>query len=834
MSGSGSPSEPDAGPWTQDPRAPAHVNRSDQHLPDRSQKRGRGAASHPRERKRSYATSLLAAERRMIEMIAGGASLSSTLDALCSSIDAQVPGLASAVLLTDADGKRLWPAAGPNVPNEWKQELSPVLIGPRALPSGVAAFRGQRVLVTDIAADPLYASDRRSVALRAGLRAAFIQPLLSKDREVLGTFAMYFGTAREPTDADLRLMDGAGHVAVIAIEGERAQSALRGAFEKLKTSEAQLRRIVDAIPTQVWRLRGDGTVDYLNQRWHDYTGISQEDAYVDRARGAAGTFLDATDVVQRIVHPDDAPAATAKWSRILPAGTAGEFEVRLRRHDGQYRWFIVHAEPIHDENGEVVQWYGTNTDIEDLKRAESKLRDEEHELRGIVDAIPQSIAVLGTDGSPLYANRSFLDYTGLALQEALSPGSRSRVFHPEDVERLKHERQRALSGDAPFENEQRLRGADGQYRWFLIRYNPVCGLDGRVLRWYATGTDIHERKQAEDRVLNENLALREEIDRRSMFEEIVGSSEGLRRVLAQVSKVAGTDSTALVLGETGTGKELLARAIHRRSQRANGPFIRINCAAIPPSLVTSELFGHEKGAFTGALQRRVGRFEAANGGTIFLDEVGDLPAETQIALFRVLQEREFERVGSSQPTHVDVRIVAATDRDLEAAVTAGSFRQELFYRLNVFPIQIPPLRERKDDIPLLVHYLIDRYSKRAGKRIRSISKKTLELFTAYEWPGNVRELQNVVERAIVLCDGDTFVVDESWLRRKAPTVSGPTVSLTETLADRERAIIETALAASKGRVSGASGAAAKLGLPRQTLESKIRALRINKHRYKPV
>ncbi len=404
------------------------------------------------------------------------------------------------------------------------------------------------------------------------------------------------------------------------------------------------------------------------------------------------------------------------------------------------------------------------------------------------------------------------------------------------MERLKEERQRALSGDKPFENEQRMRGGDGLYRWFLFRFNPVRDQEGRVLRWYATGTDIHERKQAEERVRNENLALREEIDRTSMFEEIVGSSEGLRRVLVQVSKVAATDSTVLVLGETGTGKELIARAIHKRSRRAAEPFIRVNCAAIAPSLVTSELFGHERGAFTGAVQRRLGRFEAANGGTIFLDEVGDLPMETQVALLRVLQEREFERIGSSRPISVDVRVVAATNRDLEAAVATGVFRQELFYRLNVFPIRILPLRDRRDDIPLLAQYLIERYASQAGKRIRRISKRTLDVFMAYQWPGNVRELQNVIERAVILCDGETFAVDESWLRRDPSEVRGrePTAPLTRTLVDREREIIEAALASSRGRVSGPSGAAAKLGIPRQTLESKLRALKINKHRFKPL
>src|SRR5207248_9977217 len=271
------------------------------------------------------------------------------------------------------------------------------------------------------------------------------------------------------------------------------------------------------------------------------------------------------------------------------------------------------------------------------------------------------------------------------------------------------------------------------YRWFLIRYNPLRDEEGRIIRWYLTGTDIDDRKRDEERIQKENLVLREEIDHSSMFEEIVGSSEALRKVLEQVAKVAPVDSTVLILGETGTGKELIARAIHKRSKRSSRAFIRVNCGAIPQSLIASELFGHEKGAFTGALQRRLGRFELADGGTIFLDEIGELPAETQIAPLRVLQEGEFERVGSSQPISVNVRVLAATNRDLKAAVATGTFRQDLFYRLNVFPVQLPSLRERADDVPLLVEYLIERYAKKAGKKIRNIRTKTLELFQAYDW-----------------------------------------------------------------------------------------------------
>ena len=418
-----------------------------------------------------------------------------------------------------------------------------------------------------------------------------------------------------------------------------------------------------------------------------------------------------------------------------------------------------------------------------------------------------------------------LDYTGLTVEDVTTSDFPARIFHQEDIEKVREDHLAALSRGVPFEIEKRARRKDGQYRWFLIRFNPFHDEKGRPVRWYGTGIDVEDRKRAEEGTRNENVALREEIDRSSMFEEIVGASAALRRVLTQVEKVAPTDSTVLISGETGTGKELIARAVHKRSNRSARAFIRVNCGAISPSLIASELFGHEKGAFTGALQRRIGRFEAADGGTIFLDEIGDLSIEVQIALLRVLQEREFERVGSSQPLAVNVRVLVATNRDLKSAVDAGTFRQDLFYRLNVFPIHLPSLRERVDDIPLLVEYFVDRYAQKAGKKFRDITSKTLALFQRYHWPGNIRELQNVIERAVILCDSETFSIDETWLKLESPPPSGPLVPLASTLVEREKQMIEAALAQCQGRVSGVNGAAKKLGIPRQTLDARIASLR---------
>jgi formate hydrogenlyase transcriptional activator len=597
-----------------------------------------------------------------------------------------------------------------------------------------------------------------------------------------------------------------------------ASQELSDALEKLGREAARLQTLIDTVPAFLWTSFPDGSKEYLNKRWYEYTGLTLE-------QGTGWEW-------KVVVHPDDLDRLIREWLTLLNAPKPGEMETRIRRYDGEYRWFLIRVVPQFDAEGNVVTWFGSNTDIEDRKRAEKKLVEEERELRQITDAIPQTIVVLDPKGDPLYANQAMLDYTGLTIEDVVASDFRARTYHPEDLDRVREERKAGLARGLPFEIEQRTLRKDGQYRWLLLRYNPFRDEEGRLVRWYATGTDIDDRKRAEDRMRNENVALREDIVRSSMFEEIVGSSEPLRQVLIQVSKVAPTDSTVLILGETGTGKELIARAIHNRSKRSNRAFIRVNCAAIPPSLIASELFGHEKGSFTGATQRRLGRFESADGGTIFLDEVGDLPLETQIALLRVLQEREFERVGGSQTVSVDVRVLAATNRDLTSEVAEGKFRQDLFYRLNVFPLRLPALRERVGDISLLVGYLIDRYAQKAGKKLRNIDKKTMELFQAYDWPGNIRELQNVVERAVILCEGETFFVDEAWLTRVTPASAVTLVPLVANLAEHEREMLEAALREAEGVVGGPAGAAVKLGIPRQTFESKIRKLGINRHRFK--
>ncbi len=532
-------------------------------------------------------------------------------------------------------------------------------------------------------------------------------------------------------------------------------------------------------------------------------------------------------VLQRI-HPQDKAFAQQIVESASTSGSDFEHECRLLMPSGTIKLLHTRAHALHDSSGNI-EFVGMLSDITARKAAEKQAREQELELRQILDLTPQVIAVYGPRRERLFVNRVALDYFGLTLQEWRDT-PHGAVGHADDVERVRAKWDGALLSGSAFEIEARFRKGDGQYRWFLARYNPVRDDKGQVRRWYVACTDIEDRKRAEERLQQENVALREEIDKTSMFEEIVGTSPALTAVLSRVSKVAGSDSTVLITGETGTGKELVARAIHRLSRRAPRAFVAVNCAAIPRDLIASELFGHEKGAFTGAIQRRLGRFELADGGTIFLDEVGELSPDIQVALLRVLQEREFERVGGRDRVQVDVRVIAATNRDLSAAVTDGIYRRDLFYRLNVFPLEMPALRERPEDISVLVEYFVGRYARKAGKTFRRVAKRTLDRLQSYPWPGNVRELQNVIERSVIVSDTDELTVDESWLPTTHPVKSR--LGLPGALAAHEKALVEDALSASGGRVFGPAGAAARLGIPRSTLEARIRTLKINKSRFR--
>ena len=619
---------------------------------------------------------------------------------------------------------------------------------------------------------------------------------------------------------------------------------LRTLYETLQHSEAYLEEAQRLTHTAswAWRLQGRDAV-YLSDEWYRIFGFDPENG------------MPGWEKRLHRAHPEDRERWRGAIEQAIRDKSGYDVESRILLQDGTVKYIHTVGHPVLNESGELVQFVGSSTDITERKLAEQTLRRSEGYL---VEA--QRLSHCGSWAWDVRTDVIFWSQEFYNIYECdpqkIKPSWAyilGRV-HPEDLpgveQRAKTES--TQKGQAVSEGDFRITFADGRVKHLHSIAHPVMNEVGEITEVVGTTMDVtaqHEARAAlqtvfeeikvlKDQLFKENIALREEIDKVSMFEEIVGSSEPLRKVLLQVAKVAATDSTVLILGETGTGKEMIARAIHRRSNRANRAFIRVNCAAIPPTLIASELFGHEKGAFTGASQRRLGRFELADGGTLFLDEIGELPAETQIALLRVLQEREFERVGGTQPVRVDTRVLSATNRDLRAAVNAGTFRQDLFYRLNVFPIQLPSLRERADDIPLLVEYLIERYAKKAGKKILSIDKNTLALFQEYSWPGNIRELQNVVERAVILCDGHTFFVDPTWLKRDLPEATSGLQTLARGLGrldeDKEKELIEKALAQTGGRVSGPSGAAAILGVPRQTLESKISNLGINKHRFKSV
>jgi PAS domain S-box-containing protein len=771
---------------------------------------------------RKRAELLLTGENLVLEMISTGNSLESILEALCRVVEQTASGCLCSVILIDPTGSKIQQAVAPSLPSSYNDRFRDIPVDREGGPCTEAARRKTQVIVSDVASDTRWETyGWRTAALAHGLRACWSTTILAPNGLVLGTFAIYWREPRTPSEYDQKIIEQITHLAAIAIERKRNEAALQ-------ESEQRFRRIVDTVPGFVCTLTAAGEVELVNRQVLEYFGKTTEEL---KNWGTSN-----------VVHPEDLPRVIDAWKRSVETGQPYDLELRQRRADGVFLWFQSRAFPARDPEGRVTSWYMLLTDIDDRKRAEDTLRSNEQSLRLIVDSIPGFVSTANAAGEVELVNRQVLEYFGKTTEE-LKNWATSDALHPDDLPRLTDAYRHSIETGRPRDVEARSRGADGVYRWFHLRSRPQLDAEGRVVRWYTLATDIDKRKRAEaqlekafeeikrlkDRLHDENVALREEIDQAFMFEEIVGSSPALKTVISSIVKVAPTDSTVLITGETGTGKELVARAIHKSSQRASHPFITVNCSAIPPSLIASELFGHEKGAFTGALQRRQGRFELANSGTIFLDEIGELPAETQIALLRVLQERRFERVGGSRIISTNVRIIAATNRDLAAAIASGTFRADLFYRLNVFPIDLPPLRQRKEDIPMLVEYFVKRYAEKAGKQISRIDNNALKLCQSYVWPGNIRELQNIIERSVILCTGDILRIDEAWLSSQnapRPKASGP---LTENLQSFEKELIEAALAESNGKVAGPNGAAAKLGIPRSTLDLRIKQLSIKKN-----
>ena len=705
-----------------------------------------------------------------------------------------------------------------------------------------------------------------------GVRSVCALPLTTLHRR-LGGLAVGSIESDTYSGEEVRFLSLVANQVALAVDDALNFDASHHAQETLQSSTRQFRQIVDNITGLVSTRSATGAPEFVNQQMLEFFGQS----------------LEQLPDWSSLIHPDDRERVVSLWRRSVDTGHPYDVEHRARRADGVYRWLHARGQALRDADGRIVRWCNMLTDIDDRKRAEDRLQllldvtnqvVSNLQLSDLLSAISSSVRrVMQCDlvsvcfpdtemqrlqtfvidfpdgkgfireelisiegslggfvfrtGKPWAGNASDLLQSGLKNEPAIAEGLKTGCVLPL-ISRNVVLGVLALGRreDNPFSQVDIgfLTQVANQIAIAVenaTAYGQIEGAKAELERAF------EEIKDLKDRLQDENVALREQIDQALMFEEIVGVSPILRAVLSRVSKVGPTDSTVLLTGETGTGKELIARAVHKRSRRSSRAFVSVNCAAIPASLIASELFGHEKGAFTGATQRRLGRFELAEEGTIFLDEVGELPAETQITLLHVLQEREFQRVGGNQSIRANARVIAATNRDLEAAIAEGTFRSDLFYRLNVFPIEIPPLRERKEDIPLLVEYFIDRFARKAGKTIRGMNKKTLDLFLSYPWPGNIRELQNVVERSVIVCETENFSVDESWLSRK-PLASEPKSQseLSQKFAAQEKKMIEAALRASGGRVSGPSGAAAKLGLHRSTLESKIASLKINKYHFK--
>jgi PAS domain S-box-containing protein len=778
---------------------------------------------------RKRAEALLAGEKRVLEMVAKGDSLAQILDCLCRLVEEQASGVLASILLIE--GNRLRHGGAPSLPKAYTEAVDGVVIGACVGSCGTAAYLGEQVIVEDIATDPLWA-DYREVALPHSLRACWSTPVFSSQRKVIATFAMYYREPRIPSLRDQEFIEQITDLAGVAIERKLTQEALR-------QNEAYLAEAQRLTKTGSWAYDiATQEPIYWSEEMFRIFGLDPQ----RRAPLNHEEFL-------RLMHPEDRAGFSVRLEAAIRDKVERVEDYRLVMPDGTIKHIHETEHPVRDATGEVVAYVGTSMDVTERKRAEEALRRSETYL-----AEAQRLTHTGSWALDpvremlLHCSEEVFRVYEVDLQE--SPPAIELLLervHPEDRDRVRELRMKGARDKVEHVIDYRLLLPDGTIKYIHSIRHPVLNAAGDIVEFVGTSMDVTEQvrnrealeeafveiKALKDQLHKENLALRDEVDRTSMFEEIVGASPPLQEVLAKVAKVGPTDSTVLITGETGTGKELIARAIHKGSRRSGRAFVSVNCAALAPSLISSELFGHEKGAFTGAMQRRLGRFELADAGTIFLDEVGELPPDTQVALLRVLQEREFERVGGTQSIKVDLRVITATNRDLKAAVAGGTFRQDLFYRLNVFPIDVPPLRERSDDILMLVEYFVRRYAMRTGKSIRSINKKTLELFQSYDWPGNIRELQNVVERSVILSPGDVFSVDESWLSKDSSQHS-PRLQRSRWSDEKrgESEIIEAALTESRGRVAGPNGAAARLGISPSTLESKIKALNIRKSQFK--
>jgi formate hydrogenlyase transcriptional activator len=689
-------------------------------------------------------------------------------------------------------------------------------------------FKNQRPLLRyDLEKEREFAAEDRAYA--AGGRSFCAVPLIVNGESIGVINVLSFKKNQySRTDAEF-LRDTANRVA-LAIKSHQdvatAQAKLEAENVYLQEEKDRLRLAIDTIPALVVVCEPDGTAEMLSQRWLDYTGLPQE-----QVQGWGWRIT---------IHPEDRDDLESHWRSVVASREPGQRQARMRRFDGEYRWFQFRGTPLLDDQGNVLKWYGTSTDIHDLKLAEASLRRSEAYL-----AEAQRLSLTGSfgwsipNGEIVWSEETFriigLNPTTKPTLEAIIQRT-----HPEDRARVQGSLDRASLELTELDFEHRLLMPNGTVKYVRVVGRPYkqpsgqVEIVGAVTDVTTTKLALQEIQKLRDQLHEENLVLREEVDRASMFDEIVGTSQQIQAVTERVSKVARTDSTVLITGETGTGKELFARAVHKKSQRFAHAFVTVNCGAISAGLVESELFGHIKGAFTGAIANRDGRFKVADGGTILLDEVGDLPLETQVKLLRVLQEHEFEPIGSDKKVRVDVRVIAATNRNLDEAVRSGRFRSDLLYRLNVFPIHLPPLRERPADIPLLVTFLLQMFSRKLGKSVVRVPDATMQRLIEYSWPGNIRELQNIIERCVILSNSDSLLLDQDFLlpssaSAEQPPPSGSSSSVaTLSLQEAERRHIKSVLVRTNWAIEGEKGAARILNLNPSTLRSRMKKLGIHK------
>ena len=589
----------------------------------------------------------------------------------------------------------------------------------------------------------------------------------------------------------------------------------------IRESENRFRTLANSSPVLIWVNGLDGC-EFVNRSYLEFVGRSMEE--VMRMDWSTA------------IHPDDVDRYLGSYKLAFANQAAFEAPFRFRRADGEYRWFKSVGLPRFTSDGSFIGYVGSSLDITDIKNVEEALRESEARFRYMADHAPVMIWVSGADRKSTYFNKNWLEFTGRSLEEEIGGGWQTGL-HAEDQSSCKQTFELAFEKKESFRIEYRLRRADGVYRWVLDCGAPRFSSDGEFLGFIGSCIDITERKESEDALQKahhelselkneleaENIYLHAKLQLGEPFGEIVGQSEAIKYVHFKTGQVAPTDSTVLITGETGTGKELVARAIHSASKRSTQPLIKVNCAALSPTLIESELFGHEKGAFTGAGARKIGRFELADGGTIFLDEIGELPLESQVKLLRVIQEAEIERVGGTKTLKIDVRIIAATNRDLKAEVEKGTFRQDLWYRLNVFPITVPPLSQRREDIPLLIEHFVEKSAKKFNKTIKSVPTKTMQRLKAHSWPGNIRELANIIERAVIHSQGNVLQLADRFDEPLNGVAESP-VSLEKV----ERDYIVRTLENTGWRIEGPHGAARVLGLNPSTLRTRMAKLQIQR------